>query len=421
MFDLVCFFPQLYLTNNGPENLAINTFIRLACFLRVFIVRQTMRILPTLTILTCMQFLGANTAQSVAFDVKPFTINLSSLRMESLVENTHLPTQPEYPGLGATLGIDLDILKGLQNTWTSSYSWTNAQAQFNKLNHFTVTIEGLTIHFIHQKSGQNNSIPLILNHGWPGTFQDFVPLISGLTSVSQTPNGKNVSFNVVIPSLPDTARVFNQLMTQVLGYETYSAFGTDWGCLIAYSLYSTYPTSLRALALDYLPFFPLSRDQLAADDITLDAFRNFAYEIYEHALATGTGYFVEQNTEPNTIGIALYDNPVVPFSQSSDTMLNLYEGSDPRAGTNGSLINPETTLNTVSLYYLTQSFVSSVFTYAQNPNGFQTTYSKANTDAPLLFSAFQYNNQYWPPEVVAMVGNLVSYTVTLVLLGIPKI
>ncbi|KAF5378400.1 hypothetical protein D9757_010876 [Collybiopsis confluens] len=147
------------------------------------------------------------------------------------------------------------------------------------------------------------------------------------------------------------------------------------------------PYLVKGSCVDYLPFFPLSRDQLAADDITLDAFGNFAYKIYERVLATGTGYFVEENTELNTIGTALYDNPV---GQLAWIAAKIILWSDPRAGTNGSLINPEMTLNTVSLYYLTQAF--------------------ANTDAPLLFSAFQYTNQYWLPEAVAMVGNLVSYT-----------
>ncbi|KAJ7756418.1 Alpha/Beta hydrolase protein [Mycena maculata] len=352
----------------------------------------------------------------------PFTINLSAKRMTSLVANTQLPAKPEYPGLANAFGIDLDVLKNLANTWSTTYSWEAEQAKFNKYDHYTATIEGLTIHFIHQKSGQKDAIPLILNHGWPETFQDFLPLVAGLTGVSKTPGGKSVSFDVIIPSLPgftfssappanwtldDTARVFNTLMTEVLGYTTYAAFGTDWGSAVAYSLYGTYNTTVRALALDYLPFFAIPETSLEADNITLDSFGVLAYQLYAAALATGTGYFVEQNTEPNTIGLALYDNPVGQLAWIADKVI-LW--SDPRAGTNGSLITPETTLNTVSLYYLTGSFVSSVFTYAQNPNGFKSIYSKAPTDAPLLFSAFQYNNQYWPPAVVAMVGNLTSYT-----------
>jgi hypothetical protein len=84
-------------------------------------------------------------------------------------------------------------------------------------------------------------------------------------------------------------------------------------------------------------------------------------------------------------------------------------GSDPRAGTGPSLVNTDAILTSVSLYYLTDTFVSAAFMYAQNPTGFGTEYTKAPTDAPLLFSAFKYNNQYWPPELVAKVGNMVQY------------
>lgn len=66
-------------------------------------------------------------------------------------------------------------------------------------------------------------------------------------------------------------------------------------------------------------------------------------------------------------------------------------------------------LTSVSLFYLTKSFASSTFIYAQNPNGFRAEYTKAKTDAPLLFSAFKYNDGFWPPAKVAQVGNLVKY------------
>jgi len=66
-------------------------------------------------------------------------------------------------------------------------------------------------------------------------------------------------------------------------------------------------------------------------------------------------------------------------------------------------------LKTVALYHLTKTFASSVYIYYSNPAGFMTTYTKANTDAPMLFSAFKYNVGFWPPELVGRVGNLVSY------------
>lgn len=85
------------------------------------------------------------------------------------------------------------------------------------------------------------------------------------------------------------------------------------------------------------------------------------------------------------------------------------QGSDPRAGSPPSVLNPNEILKSISLYYLTKSVVSSMYIYYSNPTGFSTTYIKAFTDAPMLFSAFKYNVGYWPPALAARVGNLVSY------------
>jgi pimeloyl-ACP methyl ester carboxylesterase len=86
-------------------------------------------------------------------------------------------------------------------------------------------------------------------------------------------------------------------MTDALGYKKYSVFGTDWGCAVAYTMYSKYTTAVRAAAFDYIPFFPLSRDQLKTERINLDEFGKSGYDTYDKGIATGTGYFVEQSTE----------------------------------------------------------------------------------------------------------------------------
>lgn len=84
-------------------------------------------------------------------------------------------------------------------------------------------------------------------------------------------------------------------------------------------------------------------------------------------------------------------------------------GSDPRAGTGPSKLTHNEILRSVSLYYLTQTFTSSLYIYSQNPNGFGSDYRKAQTNAPLLFSAFKYNVAFWPERLVERVGNLVYY------------
>jgi len=262
---------------------------------------------------------------------------------------------------------------------------------------------------------------LLLNHGWPGSFLEFVPLIKPLTLKNKTSTGKPVSFHVIVPSLPgyafstqppanwtagDTARVFHTLMTDVLGYKTFATHGTDWGSAISYPLYDQFNTSVRAAHFAFIPFFPLTPAQLAAENITLSPLETFEANHGAEWGVSGNGYFIEQSTKPNTIGLALYDNPVGQLAWIGEKII---EWSDPRAGTPPSVIDHTEILRTVSLYYLTRSFVSSVFMYAQNQNGFKTTYTKAHTDAPLLFSAFKYNVGFWPPAKVAQVGNLVEY------------
>jgi hypothetical protein len=252
-------------------------------------------------------------------------------------------------------------------------------------------------------------------------------------------DGRTVSFDVIVPSLPgfafssappvnwtidDTGRVFNTLMVDVMGYKTYAVHGTDWGSGAAYSMYDQFSTHVRASHFAFLPFFPLDVDQLAARNISLSPLEQFEEGGLTTWVTKGQAYFQELSTEPNTIGLALYDNPVGQLAFIGHKiiicklasringvfhMLTGCIGSDPRQGNPPSVVTHNEILRTTSLYYLTHSFVSAGFVYAQNLNGFKTKYTKARTDAPLLFSAFKYNVAFWPPALVATVGNLVSY------------
>ncbi|KAJ7219698.1 Alpha/Beta hydrolase protein [Mycena haematopus] len=294
----------------------------------------------------------------------------------------------------------------------------------------------------------------IFNGRCPGSFQEFVPVIKPLTHSWASPGGKTVSYNVVVPSLPgfifssappanwtvdDTARIFNTLMTKVLGYSTFALHGTDWarmhrlrppatlillrqGSAVGYSLYSFFNATVAAAHFAFLPIFPPSAQEIAARNITLSAQQNVTEQRYTDFVTSGMGYFVEQTTkvcdEPFPHRLFLNKSTaqrhrIVSVRQScwptgvDGTFWKT--GSDPRAGTTPSVLNSTAILTSISLYYLTQSFLSSVWIYAQNPTGFGTEYSKAPTDAPMLFSQFEYNIAFWPEEWVAEVGNLVSY------------
>ncbi|KAK4160395.1 putative epoxide hydrolase [Cladorrhinum sp. PSN259] len=342
--------------------------------------------------------------------------------MLDLIRSTRLPAKPQFPNETDAFGITLSNLKSLRDTWLQKFDWNREQASINRLNHYTVTIEGLQIHFIHEKSKNPNAIPLLLCHGWPGSFLEFIPIINGLTKSAKTSTGKDVSFDVIIPSLPgfafssappsqswtldDTARVFNKLMTDVLGYKQYAVHGTSHGVPLSFTLYDEYNTTARAAHFVFMPFYPIDPKVIAEKNITLTPLEQFELQRSVQWGQTGNGYFLIQTTKPSTIGLALYDNPVGQLAWIGEKYI---DWSDPNAGNAPSVLTQNEILRCASLYYLTSTFKSSIYTYAQDPGAWEANYRRARTDAPLLVSFFKYNVGFWPKEIMATIGNLTQY------------
>ncbi|KAF9881760.1 hypothetical protein CkaCkLH20_00906 [Colletotrichum karsti] len=360
---------------------------------------------------------------NTTFNLRPFKINLAKdvPRMLNLVRDSRLPEKPQYHGVGSNWGIDLDVLKSLRKQWLEKFNWKKEEESMNSFKHFKADIEGLTVHFIHEKSKDPNAIPLILNHGWPGSFLEFAPIIKKLTEKAETSTGKPVSFNVVVPSLPgfafsasppgnwtldDTARVYNTLMTEVLGYKTFAAHGTSHGAPLTFTLYDVFNTTTRAAHFVFIPFLPTPAEQISAMNITLSPLEQFELDRSTSWGTTGNAYFLEHTTKPNTIGLALYDNPMGQLAWIGEKYI---DWSDPNAGKFPSVLDHNEILRCISLYYLTRSFVSSVYTYAQDPGAFERVYRRASTDAPMLVSYFKYMVGFWPKEILHMLGNLTMY------------
>ncbi|KAL8746067.1 MAG: hypothetical protein Q9184_007794 [Pyrenodesmia sp. 2 TL-2023] len=343
--------------------------------------------------------------------------------MVELINDTKLPEKPQYPNIGASEGIDLDVLKGLREEWLNEFDWEKEQTYLNTFNHSTVTIEGLTIHFVHKVSQDPDAIPLLLTHGWPGSFMEFLPVIDPLTQMAKTSTGKPVSFNVVVPSLPgiafstsapgnwtleDTARVFSTLMTDVLGYKTFAAHGTSNGAVLTFSLYDKFNTTTRAAHFPLLPFYSSTPEEIAALEIELSPLEQFEHERAMNWTFNGTSYSSVQILRPNTISLALYDKPVGQLAWMGEKWI---DWADVRAGESPSVLTHNEILRSISLYYLTDSFMPSVYIYAQEPQFpyIEGIYRRARTDAPMLVSYFKYVIGFWPEDVLRMMGNLVSY------------
>lgn len=184
------------------------------------------------------------------------------------------------------------------------------------MKHFTATIEGLTIHYVHEKSAEPNAIPLVLHHGWPSSFLEFEPVIKPLTKLAKTWNGTDVAFDVVVPHLPgfgfssrppanwtfeDTARVFHTLMTEVLGYEKFAVHGTDLAAPVAYALYNQYNKTTRAAHFSFLPVIPPLPAEIAAANITLSPLEEFEAQRNLQYFTSQDAYSRQQQTEVGRI------------------------------------------------------------------------------------------------------------------------
>ncbi|MEL6862043.1 MAG: epoxide hydrolase, partial [Pseudomonadota bacterium] len=181
--------------------------------------------------------------------VQPFEVNVPQAKLDEIrsrVEAYRWFAAPE--GLPDwQLGMSTPALKDLQTYWLSEFDWRAAEAKLNQYPQFTTEIEGQRIHFYHVVGEAGGIRPLLITHGWPGSVFEFYETIAPLAYPSQHGGKAEDAFDLIIPSLPGygfsgkpatpigqrtTAKLWNTLMQDVLGYETYLAQGGDWGSLV---------------------------------------------------------------------------------------------------------------------------------------------------------------------------------------------
>jgi pimeloyl-ACP methyl ester carboxylesterase len=217
-------------------------------------------------------------------------------------------------------GVQLATIQELARYWATDYDWRACEARLNALPQFTTEIDGVSIHFIHVRSPHAGALPLIITHGWPGSVIELLGVIGPLTDPASHGGSAGDAFDLVLPSLPGygfsgepaavgwdpgrVARAWAELMRR-LGYTRYVAQGGDVGAYVTDAMGRQAPEGLLGIHLNLLqtalvgppPAEPSEQERAALDAIT--AFRT-----------SGSGYFIEQATRPQTIGYALLDSPV---------------------------------------------------------------------------------------------------------------
>jgi microsomal epoxide hydrolase len=230
----------------------------------------------------------------------------------------------ELEGAGWTYGTNLAYLKELVAYWRDKFDWRAQERRLNQFEQFKTNIDGVDIHFIHRRSKTANALPLLMTHGWPGSFVEFTKVIGPLTDPVAYGGRADDAFDVVVPSLPGfgfsgrpresgynpqkMAALFAKLMAR-LGYSRYGAQGGDFGSAVTRSLAQQDSAHMAGLHLNFCtggppPGVANAESSLPAEERARIQSHLFAASGEEQA------YSQLQGTKPQTIGYALNDSPV---------------------------------------------------------------------------------------------------------------
>ncbi|HIG22382.1 MAG TPA: epoxide hydrolase [Henriciella marina] len=307
--------------------------------------------------------------------VTPFTINVSDdvlSRIRARVEAYRWFPAPAIADEWA-FGMSTAFLKDIQAYWLEQYDWRAAEKALNAWPQFKTKIDGLDIHFLHVVGEAGGKRPLLLTHGWPGSVYEFYEAIGPLAFPSKHGGNAEDAFDLVIPSLPGygfsgkpaaptgqqaTARMWDTLMRERLGYDTYLAQGGDWGGLVTSLLGLNHGTDsgggCKAIHLNMIGHQPADRTPSTDEEKKWIASSQAAMQ------AEGA-YLMEQATKPQTLAMALMDSPM----GTAAWILEKFHGwSDRSRGTLTDIYSRDQLLTNVMIYLVNDAIATSVWYYA---------------------------------------------------------
>lgn len=306
--------------------------------------------------------------------MRPFRVHVPQEDLDDLkrrIARTRWPEQPS--GTGWERGVPLEYLRELADYWQTRYDWRAAERRMNRHPQFVTEIDGARVHFLHVRSPEADATPLILTHGWPGSFVEFLDVIGPLTDPASHGGDPKDAFHLVIPSLPGygfsgptgttgwdvsrVARAWAELMAR-LGYTRYVAQGGDWGSVISLRLGLTAPDNVIGVHVNMLPTIP--RDPAALADLDEEDRARLAFA--EYFEQDGNGWRQIQSTRPQTLAYALTDSPV---GQLAWIVEKFKEWTDSDKAPEDA-VPRDHLLTNVTLYWLTATAGSSAHFYYES-------------------------------------------------------
>jgi pimeloyl-ACP methyl ester carboxylesterase len=308
---------------------------------------------------------------------EPFTIAVPDAVLDDLhrrLDNARWPDQA--PGDPWSLGIPVTEVKAAVDHWRNRYDWRAREAAMNVLPHFVTEAAGERVHFIHVRSQYDDATPIVLTHGWPGSFVEFLDVIGPLTDPVAHGGIAGDAFHVVVPSMPGygfsgptvqaefhvnrVADAIAEVMEQ-LGYDRYIAQGGDWGAIVTRRLGEVYADRLIAIHLNMLFAFPGADDPDPMGGVTDRDNERFAAA--GARIADGTGYMAIQSTRPQTLAYGLTDSPTGLAAWILEKF-NAWSDLDP--GGIGATFGWDRLLDNLMVYWVTNTVGSAARLYAES-------------------------------------------------------
>jgi pimeloyl-ACP methyl ester carboxylesterase len=359
-------------------------------------------------------------SRSIAADaIRPFPkINVPQEAIDKLRRRIADTQWPEKETVAdSSQGVPLATMQDLARYWATDYDWRKAEAKLNALPQFITTIDGLDIHFIHVRSREKNALPLIINHGWPGSVLEQIKLIGPLTDPVAHGGKAEDAFDVVIPSMPGygfsgkptstgwgperMARAWAELMKR-LGYTRYVAQGGDWGAFVVDQMGLQSPAGLLAIHTNMPATVPADVDKAlgigAPAPAGLSAEEKRAYEQLASTFKQ-VDYARIMGSRPQTLyGIA--DSPVGLAAWLLDhndangqPAAAVVAGLHRTFSATGELTRDEI-LDNITLYWLTNTGVSASRLYWEYKGGF---FNAKGVKLPVAVTVFP-GEQYEAPR-----------------------
>jgi pimeloyl-ACP methyl ester carboxylesterase len=339
-------------------------------------------------------------------EIRPFRVDVPESELDELRRRIDVTRWPSKELVGdRSQGVQLAALQELARFWTNEYDWRACEARLNALPQFKTEIDGVGIHFIHVRSPHDDALPLIMTHGWPGSVVELLETVGPLTDPTAHGGRAEDAFHLVLPSIPGygfsdepaelgwgpirIGQAWHELMRR-LGYTRYVAQGGDVGSQVTDAMSRLGLEGLLGIHTNLLT--PALGDPVALSASPPTAEEQAALDQLDAFKATGTGYFVEQATRPETIGYALLDSPIALAAWMIDHDTDAYEKIarafvDKQPSGN---LTREHIVDNITLYWLTGTGASAARSYWEEgqENARLAVDGQAPASVPVGFTSF---------------------------------